>query len=243
MNISYKSISTGAVKDVDTKSGIITGYYSSFGTLDSYNDIVMKGAFKRSIRNNGPKSGDVSKSDIFHLWNHNAQIIGKPHVLKEDDFGLYFETKVDTRREFAKDKLLMYEQGLINQHSIGYTTVKSTRVNDGKGNHKHTELNEVKLFEGSSVLWGANPDTPFTGFKAMEDKELLVKLNERFELFVKEIRNGKYTDETFCLMEIEAMKIQDMINSLNVKDPVKTTPEIDPNEIDVFGSLMKGYNN
>jgi len=241
MNILYKAIQNGAIKDVDTKTGVVTGYFSSFGVLDSYGDIVMPGAFKRSIRNNGPKGGDVKNSSIYHLWNHSSEIVGKPHKLKEDKFGLYFETKMDSRREFVKDKLLMYEQGVINQHSIGYSTIKSTLVNDSKGKRQHTELNEVKLFEGSSVLWGANPDTPFTGFKAKEIKDKIIELNERFELFTKEIKDGKYTDETIILLDIEAMKIQDMINSLKAVDPIvkPITQDFDPKE--AIDSFMAGY--
>ncbi len=53
----------------------------------------------------------------------------------------------------ANDAIKLYEAGLINQHSIGFSTLKSD-VNQKTGVRTITEL---KLYEGSAVLWGANP--------------------------------------------------------------------------------------
>ncbi len=63
--------------------------------------------------------------------------------------------------ECGEDAIKLYEAGLINQHSIGFSTLKSD-VNQKTGVRTITEL---KLYEGSAVLWGANPETPTLGFK------------------------------------------------------------------------------
>jgi len=229
LNISYKSINTGAIKDVDMKSQIVTGYFSTFNVIDSDGDMILPGAFAKTINENGPKDGNVQNSEIYHLWQHRNEMLGKPRVLKEDERGLYFETWFDTQIDLAKDILRRYETGLLNQHSIGFSTIRSNNINDEDGNTKYTELVELKLWEGSTVLWGANKDTPFLGIKGMDKPTLIKELKERYALFCKEIKNGKYTDQTFTLLKIEALKIEDMIKSLNIEAPsVQDTPDIEP---------------
>ena len=88
--LSYKSI-VGEVKDVDTKKRVITGYLSGFDNKDFDGDIIVKGAFKKSI--------DERKNDIYFLNQHNwSQPHGKFSMLKEDSKGLYFESEplIDT---------------------------------------------------------------------------------------------------------------------------------------------------
>ena len=60
-----KNVLDGAIKDVDVQTGIVTGYFSVFGNLDSDGDIVLPGAFKKTIKENGP---DSSKPRILHLY-------------------------------------------------------------------------------------------------------------------------------------------------------------------------------
>jgi phage head maturation protease len=46
--LEYKSIS-GEVKDLDTKNRIVTGYLSAFGNKDHVDDVVVKGAFSKTL--------------------------------------------------------------------------------------------------------------------------------------------------------------------------------------------------
>ena len=57
-----------ALKDADTKKGIVMGYLASFGNLDADNDIIMPGAFTKSLSEMGPAS---SKPRIKYLLDHN----------------------------------------------------------------------------------------------------------------------------------------------------------------------------
>ncbi len=60
----------------------------------------------------------------------------------------------------------MVEDGLINQHSFGYKTIKETYDNSVKANR----LKELMIYEGSSVQFlGANENTPILGVKNFED--------------------------------------------------------------------------
>jgi len=217
----YKGI-PAQVKDIDVKNGIVTGYFSQFGEVDSDGDMIVKGAFSKSIMENGPES---QKQRIVHLYQHDvSKPLGKPYMLKEDEYGLYFESKI-VETSYGQDVLKLYEAGVINEHSIGFVTVK------GQPKEGYMEIQEVKLFEGSTVTFGANENTPFTGFKNM-DKE---SATEQVRRLTKAVRNGTFTDETFHLLEIQLKQLEQfIIDSLyQTPEPPQGTPvEVEPKEIE-----------
>ena len=193
------------VKDIDKKSRIVTGYFSTFGNLDSDGDIMMPGAFKRSIQDWGPDG----KGRIKHLQNHNTNLpLGKPVVLKEDSMGLYYESKL-VETSFGTDFIKMVEGGLITEHSIGFSTIREQKTASGN------EIQDVKLFEGSSLTaWGANEDTPMLGFKSVYQVEELKEEIRRFEKF---IRHSDATDETIDLCIIKVRQLAQAVEALSTK--------------------------
>lgn len=212
-----KDITDGAIKDVDTKTGIITGYFSIFGNKDSDGDIVMPGAFKKSVKENGPDSG---KPRILHLLQHNSlQPLAKPKVLKEDKTGLYFESSI-SHTSYGKDTIQLYADGVLSEHSIGYQIVK--REVDERAEVQ--KLTELKLWEGSTVSWGANMEALVTSVKDGAPDQMNVLL-EKFEALETAMK-GNYTDDTARQLEIYFKQIQQLIISLIRKsEPVITTPE------------------
>ena len=50
------------IKDIDEGNRQVVIYLSDFDTLDSDNDIIRKGAFKKSIKERGPISSSNRKS-------------------------------------------------------------------------------------------------------------------------------------------------------------------------------------
>ena len=191
------------VKDVDTKKGIITGYFSAFGNIDSDGDVIMPGAFKRSIQDWGPKG----KGRIKHLLNHDpASPLGNLQVLDEDNYGLYYESLLGKHRlglDFAK----MVESDLIKEHSIGFRTLREQKSNDAN------EIHEVMLFEGSSLTaWGANEATPVINMKSITCVEELKETIRNFEKF---IRHSDVTDETIDLCLIKVRQLAQMVEMMN----------------------------
>lgn len=194
----------GTLKDVDTKSGIITGYFAAFDNIDSDGDVFVKGAFKKTIKERGPSGANR----IMHLLQHDTwRPLGRPKVLREDSKGLYFETEI-SKTSYGEDAVKLYADGVFNEHSVGFNTINSEYL-DEKG---YNEIREVKLWEGSTVTWGANSQTPFTGFK----QEDLVK---RIGMLQKALRNGTYTDNTFELLEIELEQIKSHLEPGNHSEP------------------------
>ena len=196
------------VKDIDTTGRKVVLYASQFGSVDSDGDMMIPGCYKKSIMENGPAS---AKPRIKHLRQHKVErIIGKPLEMKEDAIGLYCVSEIAKTTE-GEDALELYKMDLF-EHSVGFYTVK------GESQTGHYAILEAKLFEYSSVTWGANENTPLVGIKSLNKENALLKLNERMNKLVQAIRKGKLTDESFELLDLELKQIQqaytDIIESL-----------------------------
>lgn len=233
--MSFSVKSNFELKDADEKTGIVTGYCSIFGNIDSDNDMIMPGAFAKTIQERGPGS---AKPRIKHLWQHDSwQPVGVPTVLIEDDKGLYFETQFG-KDQFSQDKLQQHIDKIITELSIGYNTIKREDVMDEGGNIEHRKLLELKLWEYSSVTWGANSLTEVTSAKG-ESAEILASLLKRIDALNKALKNGKYTDESCESFESEIEKIKSIIKSLEIKEPTQVTPVIiEPTKVET-GIVLK----
>lgn len=192
-NYEFKSTgsASGIVKDVDMQSRTVAGYFAKFGNVDSDMDIIRAGAAKKSIQENGPKS---LKPRIKHLWQHDpTQPLATPQVLKEDEYGIYFESKI-AQTNLGDDVLALYQEGVISEHSIGFNVIDSFTNDDNV-----RVITEIRLWEGSSVTWGANSETPFLGFKSIEDPETYLK---KLRSIKRILHSENISDETGYLLEI-----------------------------------------
>ena len=208
--IEYKDF-TGEVKDVDSKGRRITGYLSSFNTLDSDKDIILQGAFSKSLAERMDKIFFLNQ----HMWH---QPLGKFSVLQEDSKGLYFESEPLADTSYGNDVIKLYEAGVLKEHSIGFRTIKADY--DSETNIRN--IKEVKLFEGSVVTLGANSNTPFTGFKSMTFDDIKEKSNN----IIKLLQKGNLTDDTFAQLEIGLnVLMQEAYNMKNHSEPSRDTQE------------------
>lgn len=215
-----KSISAG-FKDLDVKSGIVTGYFANFGSVDSDGDRILKGSFAKTIRENGPEGTQLIK----HLLDHNKnKAVGKLQILKEDEVGLYYESKAG-RHTDGRDFLLMAEDGIINQHSFGFRIIKEAQKADAN------EIYEVAMYEGSSIQFlGANRNTPVTGIKSEAD--ILADL----DLLEKAFRNGKYSDAAFLQIEAKIKSLQTLLK------PSITLDTVEPiNQLEIINQIKKSF--
>lgn len=200
------------IKDVDVKRRIVEGYFSTWGIVDADNEELMPGAYSKSIKENGP---GARKPRIMHLWQHSVHHpmhrFIEDESIREDSKGLFFHSTI-TPTTYGKDALLLYEDEVIDEHSVGIQTIKTQKAKAG-----HTEITEVKLWEGSTVTWGSNWDTPVTDMKSLTLEEAIAtaeKYSNRMEVLCKALRDGTYTDDTFILLEIQLKQIQGHYESL-----------------------------
>ena len=209
--ILFKNLSGNSLKDVDVKGRTVTGYFSAFGSKDSDGDIIVPGAFSKSLSENGP----TGSNRIQFLWQHDVSLpMGKPHILKEDPYGLYFEAKV-ANTTWGNNALALYDAGVINEHSIGFQTIQSS----DKGSHN--ELTELRLYEGSAVTFGANPNTPFTGMKSEQLKNEFIK---KLDVLMKGVKTGTLTtDENSYLLDLLGSDLKSMALLMQMGDGTITS--------------------
>lgn len=219
-----------SIKDMDSKQGIVTGYAASFGTLDADKDIIMPGAFTKTIKEQGPKS---TQPRIKHLLNHNtSQPLGLLQVLKEDDKGLYYESKVGTNT-VAVDFLKMVDSGLITEHSIGFNTIRKTITNpDADWRDQTTQIHEVKLYELSSLTaWGANQYTPLIGVKGIKNVE------DRIERLIKAVDSGTFTDTSFSFLNDELLFLQKAFKDISTHAAQAPEPDYEKQIKEAFSQF------
>lgn len=210
--LQYKGVNAGpeSIKDVDKATGKVTGYFSIFGNIDSDEDMIMPGAYSKTLSENYRR--------IKHLYQHDPwrPMSGTNKgnlVVKEDAKGLYFESTI-SQTSWGKDTIMLYDDGVVDEHSVGFQTIKS---NDRE---KYRELTELKLWEGSTVTWGANQMARSkTG--VLEPEELIKKMN----VVTKAIRNGKYeNEEIFDNLEYYFKQLQQLFIDLSGKSESSTQP-------------------
>lgn len=238
--IEYKNVPF-EVKDIDVTKRTVTGYLSAFGNKDFDDDVIVKGAFTKTIRERGPQG----TNEIFFLNQHNwDQPLGKPTVLREDEKGLYHETPVNVKTTYADDALKLMEAGLVVQNSIGFSSVKWSTVDpDGDWKTSYREISEIKLYEGSCVTLGANDQTPFTGLKNLT----IPQLNDQISKMVKLLRDGTLTDDGFARLEIGLKQLQYQAfivgkDSVNTNEPPLSTQDTNPNST-LINSLINVLQN
>ena len=206
MELYYTKGHSEGIKDVDVSKGIVTGYFSAFGSKDSDGDIIQKGAYTKSINENFDR--------IKHLLDHDrTKAVGKLQSLKQDEFGLYYESKAG-RHTQGQDFLKMAEDGIITEHSVGFQTMKEHNSKEENANI----ITEVRLLEGSSLqTWGSNQFTPLMGIKSETDLLAL------FTTLEKALKNGTYSDECFKTTIIPRYKaIKSILPQFSTKPQVKS---------------------
>ena len=163
-----------AYHDDDEKEkdkGMFEGYASIFGNKDLGNDVIEKGAFKRSLRRKGAKK-------IKMLYQHDTkEPIGVFDKVMEDQNGLYVKGRLAMGTQKGKEVYELMKMGAIDGLSVGY------RV-DAKGHHyddkrKYRVLKEVDLMEISAVTFPMNPRARIQAVKSdMTVREWEHKLRE-----------------------------------------------------------------
>ena len=209
-NFYNKKSIEGSPIDMEDGSRIITMYYSAFGNVDSDGDVITPGAFTKTLKENGPQA----KNRIWHLMNHSTdKPIAKPYEMMEDAYGLRASVKIPNTT-LGNDLYELYKDGHITEHSIGFQTIKSQQKSG------YNEINEIKLFEGSSVLWGANANTPTVGVKSQIKSTLVDEMGKT----IKSLRNGHFTDETFELLELKLKQLQQYLSEMEDEESISPEP-------------------
>jgi len=223
----YKASPMGELLDADDKSGIVKGYGSVFGNKDSDGDIITKGAYTKTIKENGER--------VRYLYHHYMDWpLGKMKSLYEDEKGLVFEAEIPQTR-LGKDVMQLIKAGVVTENSVGILPINKAMVNGVR------EIREVKFFEISAVTLAANDQALILDVKGNVD---VSKIADKYDNLAKLIRKGDISDELGYAIEAELYKLKSLfVNATepSVEDTLPETKNEDVSEVlkYLYNSLKK----
>lgn len=222
-NSVYSTKQTLEIKDIDSEQRKVAIYLSKFDVIDSDGDLIKRGAFAKSIQEHGVSS--PSNRKIQFLRHHNWEMqIGKFTELSEDDFGLFAVAQLG-HSSIGNDAWNDYVDGIIREHSIGfqYMPDKTRWIDDPSlPAGGYYMINEVKLWEGSAVTFGANEYTYVVEvMKGQEKIDAVQKISKEIDTLVKALINGKGTDERFYEIEMRIKFLNAQLSSLVTTEPIQ----------------------
>ena len=222
--IIYKSAHMGEITDADEHAGIVKGYASYFGNKDSDGDIIQKGAYEKTIKENGHRVKYLYQHDMF-------KPIGKMREMYEDDKGLMFEAEV-AKTQLGMDTIELIKAGVITENSVGIMPIQKEQ----KGSDR--VITEVKLFEVSAVTLAANDEAKILDVKNVDFE----KTGDRILKLSKLIRRGNLSDEMCYSLEAELLKLKSLFDEITKPTEDVTLPlnkEDDFDAINYFSNLIK----
>jgi HK97 family phage prohead protease len=163
-----------AINDLEVKEDgdarTLEGWASVYDYVDSQKDVVVRGAFAKSLKSGKPAM----------LWQHDqASPIGVWDVAEETDKGLLVRGRIlDTA--LGNDAYKLAKAGAVKGLSIGYTP-KRQEFDRDKGTRK---LLEVEFHEVSLVTFPANDRAKVTRVKS-HDGALMTE--REFEDFLRDV--------------------------------------------------------
>lgn len=165
------------IKEVDEKTGEFEGYGSTFGGKpDSYGDIILPGAFAKSISKGGRNGTGVAL-----LWQHKSDApVGVWVEMAEDKKGLKMKGKLTLGVRQADEALLLMRDKAIRGLSIGFQVPKGGAEYDRDKGIRY--LKEVLLWEVSLVTFPANTRAQLTRVKSLAE----AKTPRELELCLRE---------------------------------------------------------
>lgn len=171
------------LKTFDAETGAFEGYAAYFNNVDRGNDIILPGAFKRSLEEFKSKNAPIPL-----LWQHNdIEPIGFIPEYKEDDKGLLVKGQLDLEVQKAREAKSLMKNKVISAMSIGYrATKKSYNASTGI-----RTLIEVDLKEVSMVTFPMNDNARVHAIKKRIEDGLMPKTIADFERLLRDVGFSK----------------------------------------------------
>ena len=230
-----KKIISCKTLDIDTAKKSVKIAIGETETIDSDGDLIVPTAAIKTLKENGPEGSN----EIWHLLDHTPKSFSALSKFSEMGmYGKYIGGVSNYKDSFAWREVAwpLYESGDFTQHSIGFSTIKRQEKSG------YTEILEIKLYEGSAVLWGANSNTPTLAVMKSLGIDPSDDIISRIERLTKGLKTGQYQDESHqSLIAIELMQIkQDVFDIVKATKPEmkSTLPEDIKDAFKIFNKTL-----
>ncbi len=185
------------------ESGSIIGYASTFGNKDRHGDVIKKGAFTKSLKEN--------KGRYPVKYNHEHQI-GWNNEAQEDDKGLFIESEILITEDAlpkAKEAWALTKSAVNKGFKMGLSiggSVKEWNLSGDNDSGRYYEILEFDIMEHSITPIPANKLAMITSIKSLNELENNENTIKELEKDMKEL----------ALLIKKDFKYQDMYSDLKV---------------------------
>jgi HK97 family phage prohead protease len=170
-----KTLVNAEIKAGSAETGTFQGLASVYNVVDRQGDVVLPGAFTKSIAENG--------GEIPLLYQHRQDWSVGLGKLIDTEIGLALDGKLALGVHEADQSWKRMQAGILKSMSIGYDVTLSS-FKDGV-----RQLQEIKLWEVSLVTIPANPLAGILGMKSYED--VVGEMAEMVHLVTREVKAGR----------------------------------------------------
>jgi HK97 family phage prohead protease len=155
----------------------VEGYAFIWGSKNMHGERFFKGAFARSIRENGPNSG---ASYELKLTDEHGRALALFEELKEDETGLYFRSKPFDVVPWAEPVLTQLRSGTLNNFSGGFLYVFEPNAIMWNEQEESLDIFQARLLEIAVVAVPSEMETYALRSMDSEEEELLYEETESF---------------------------------------------------------------
>jgi phage prohead protease, HK97 family len=176
------------IKASDDSTGTLTGILSTYGNVDFANDICMPGCFNRSVK----EKGKIRPM----LWSHDHnEPIGRLEIT-DTEGALTVKGFFNMNVQRGAEAFHLVKAGDVQGLSIGYTVVDWDY--DGEG---HRLLKDIDLWEGSVVVFPANP-LAYAEAKNMTENKSKIRMRFAQKAAIKELDDEERDEILKALDEV-----------------------------------------
>jgi len=143
------------MKALDNQTGAFEGKLAVYSTVDLGGDMILPGAFTRSIQNQG--------SQVPLLWQHRTDEPIGTLTLNDGPDALRVNGQLLLDLPMAQKAYLLLQSKIIKGMSIGYDVIKESMDNNVR------LLKELRLWEGSLVTFPMNEAAHVTSIKSLDE--------------------------------------------------------------------------
>jgi len=180
-----------------TDAGNITAYASVFNVVDKVGDVVMPGAFAKSLAKR-----KAAGENLPMFYNHDTTIppIGHWNSWHEDSKGLLLDGQIYVENEIPRQVHSGLRGGALKRTSIGYSITDADIAQ--RGDSQVLELKELELWETSIVPFAANDFAEVQSVKASSVTLERIKTGEitirEVEQFLRDAGLSRKQAKAFC---------------------------------------------
>lgn len=219
-------------KELDEPNRTVKAVVNTLNYFDYDFDALASGSANRSISDTGAGSKAIAK--IAHLLHHDmTRPVGKSMKEAEETIDgkkvIYVESYIPETFD-GEDTIIKYNTGIYNQHSIGFAYKNITFMEKGTTawekwmkeliNPEDAEevgygwkINEIQLWEYSTVVFGANKLTPYMGAKSAKKIDIADVISQKLTILANKAMRREIKDKK--LFDFELAQLKQMIIELS----------------------------